>query len=251
MKWIHQCDLNWMKARQKCLTATDVKDLLPVTKTGRKRTIDDESYIKVMARKLVNLTEESCISVGVAARGHILEPYAIELFNESFDFVQLNHWDDLMVTKLEHEPFGLSFSPDAMDTEMRDDANPKVIGEVKSYSAEKHMACGYTNKMDLEERWQLATAMAVRDSIEEAYLLFFNPSMRNQLYVFDYDRTDLADEIEVVKKVEEDWLAWVASLGKIDHGLLVSGDQNQEQVIIEQIIKAEELNPDNKKSIIL
>lgn len=267
-KWFHVCDLDWLKTRQKCLTATDVKDLLPVTRTGRKRTIDDEDYLKVMARKLVNLTPDDCVSVGAAARGHVLEPYAIQMFNDNLDSMmdcyELYHWDDFVIGKKNRQVFGLAFSPDAMNISMSqqlyavnedgtlkmDNKNPVSIGEVKSYSPERHMVCAYTDPQDLEERWQLATAMAVCDTIDVAHLLFYNPSMRNQLYVVTYDRVDLEQEIEIVKQVETDWLSWLSNLGKLDHGQLFTGSIDREQSIIDQIIKQEELNPDNMKSVI-
>lgn len=258
-KWFHKCDLDWLKARQKCLTATDVKELLPITKTGRKRTVGDEAYLKVFARKMVNLTEDDCLSTGAAARGHILEPYAIDRYNEE-DYggnEHLWHWDDVVITKKEHQHFGLAFSPDAMDYEQTDYGTPmitidgiKTIGEVKSYSSEKHMVCGHTPKDELEERWQIATAMAVCESIETAYLLFYNPSMRNQLYIIDYDRADLADEIEMILEVEKNWLAWIANFGKLDAHYTVAGKLDEEEAIIRAIMKSEELNPESERSVV-
>ena len=56
-KWFHKCSLDWLRARQNYLTATDVKELLPVTKTGRKRTITDENY-EVYSAKYDELTAE-------------------------------------------------------------------------------------------------------------------------------------------------------------------------------------------------
>jgi hypothetical protein len=264
-KWFHKCDLDWLKARQRCLTATDVKELLPFTKTGRKRTITDEIYLKVFARKLVNLTENDCLSTGAVARGHILEPYAIDRYNEE-DFggnEHLWHWDDIVISKDKGIYGSLSFSPDAMNVrynsfaEKHWSSNYKwlaeltAIGEVKSYSAENHLARGYTSKDELDERWQLATAMAVCPSIQTAYLLFYNPSMRTQLYIFDYDRSDLQDEIEMILDVEEKWLAWLGNIEKLDHAYMVSGDPSEEKRIIYGIMKSEELNPENERSVIL
>ena len=258
-RWFHKCDLGWLRARQKYLTATDVKSLLPVTKTGRKRTIDDESYLKVLSNKMVNLTEADCVSVGAAARGHILEPYAIDRYNEEDlgNNTYLYHWDDIVVAKND-AAFCLAFSPDAMDFEQFDTVDPvlkspnvKVIGEVKSYSPEKHMVAGYTLKDELDERWQIATAMAVCPSIEEAYLLFYNPSMRNQLYIVDYDRCDLSSEIDMVLEVEDNWLVWIANLSYLNNHYLVNGKIDEEEAIIRSIMKREELNPEGEKSVIL
>jgi len=261
-KWFHKCDLDWLRERQKYLTATDVKELLPFTKSGRKKTIIDENYLKILARKSVGLTESDCISTGATARGHILEPYAIECCNNTELYPHLYHWDDLIITKANHPHFGLAFSPDATNRPMpydvrrldkhrfEDDGTISMIGEVKSYSPEHHMIAGYTNKMDLEERWQIAVAMTVCPSIEEAVLMFYNPSMRNQMYLVEYDRTDLKNEIDTVINIEQDWLGWLGNLSKLDHSHVVSGINTKEQMIINKIIKMEELNPEGEKSII-
>ena len=260
-KWFHKCDIEWLKARQQCLTATDVKELLPVTKTGRKRTITDEHYFKVLACKQVNLTEDDCVSTGAAARGHILEPYAIEVYNKEIfrgTAPRLWHWDDVVITKPKHVFGGLAFSPDAMDRahaaymgrSLLNGIDATAVGEVKSYYPERHIVCGHTPKEDLEERWQIATAMAVCESIETAYLLFYNPSMRDQLYIVDYDRADLADEIETVLEVERNWFAWLHSFSKLDKHYTVNGELDEEEAIIRGIMKNEELNPEGEKSVV-
>lgn len=260
-QWKHRCKLEWMMARQNCLTASDVKDLLPVTRTGRKRIIDDESYLKVLSRKLIYLTKQDCVSVGAAARGHILEPYAIDVYNKTMDFdtATLYHWDDIVVTRHHHHRYGLAFSPDAVSSPLDGDvpdcivANNgiKIIGEVKSYGPEHHMICGYTNKADLDERWQIATAMAVADTIEKALLLFYNPSMTDRLFVVDYDREDLDEEIKMVLEVEKNWLGWIENLDKLDRNFLIPNTRNTELDIIYEIMQREELNPNGEKSVIL
>lgn len=264
MKWKHKCSLEWLKARQQCLTASDVKSLIPVTRTGRKRTIDDDDYIRVLSKKLVNLTADDCISVGAAARGHVLEPYAIEMFNGSdvaIDHGTFHHWDDVVFVRDGHKMFELGFSPDAMNVNMSQfeqrgsmmipTSDVTSIAEVKCYQADHHLSCAYTPKDLVEERWQLATAMAVCESIEDAYLLFYNPSMKTQLYIEGYDRQDLESEIDMVLEVEENWLAWLADFRKLDCCYMVSGDEGREHDIIQQIIKSEELNPEGERSVIL
>jgi hypothetical protein len=256
MQWYHECDLAWLKARQEFLTATDVKELLPFTKTGRKRAVDNENYLKILAGKMRKLTENDCISTGAAARGHMLEPYAIGLFNDSVSFHHLHHWDDLVISRPGQPSGGLAFSPDAMDCPMPLASGAVIeadcftddirIGEVKAYSPERHMIAGYTPKEELEERWQIATAMAVCEKIKVAYLLFYNPSMANQLYVVEYDRNDLASEIDTVLGIEQDWLAWldiVDPLGSSGIGLVVVASPDNEEKIMETIEATNRLNP--------
>lgn len=267
-KWFHKCSFGWMQARQTCLTASDIKELLPVTKSGRKRTITDETYIKVLANKLVRLTSDDCISTGVMARGHILEPYAIEAYNDAIDNGLINathlyHWDDVVVTRHNHLPLALGFSPDAMAIEQKwpytdphgpalfsEDVDIQAIGEVKSYSPDRHMISGFTDKKDLEERWQVATAMATRFSIKEAFILFYNPSMRNQLYVVSYDRSDLSSEIDTILETEANWLAWVDGFSKLVHSDLIPGNINRELEIVDDILEKEKLNPVGERSVV-
>ena len=253
VKWNHKCDLEWLKARQACLTATDIKELLPVTKTGRARTVSDESYYKVLARKKVFLTEDDCISTGAMARGHILEPYAIDMFNERYAKKQLlNHWDDMIVVRKDHLllDLGLGFSPDALDIDTPAHgsnivygAEPKVLGEVKSYTPERHYICGHTAKNKLEERWQIAAAMAVCPTIEDAYLIFFNPSMAvNQMFVVWYGRSDLTDEIQICLDIEKSMRDFINDTHAITSVSVESWDIT-EQSIIDSIMEKESMNP--------
>lgn len=259
-KWFHKCDLGWLKARQECLTATDVKDLLPITKTGRKRVVTEDAYLGVLAKKLQLLTNEDCESTGAAARGHVLEPYAIKMYNESIldPLNWLFHWDDIIVTRRPFKKFSLGFSPDALDAEPPKGcgmfaANEfKRIGEVKSYYPTKHLVCANTSADQLEERWQIAVAMAVCETIKEGRLLFYNPSMpKDMLYVVEYDRASLADEIDMVLDVEDKWLTFVDNYSaNISNRPNVYVDGLLEQEIIRDIMRREELNPESEKSVI-
>ena len=256
MKWEHKTKAAWLVARKQCLTATDIKDLLPVTKTGRARHIDKYDYLKVYARKLTSVVSDDCVSTGAMARGHMLEPYAIDYFNSRYgdkhDCV-LHHWDDAVIAK-NPDVFGyLGFSPDAMDVEQETDAvlidwenvMPKYIGEVKSYSSGQHMVCGHTPKDELEERWQIAAAMASCPSIERAYLIFFNPSCSIQEYVVIYDRDDLKKEIEICLDIEEDFRLFLESYAQepAENIELWVPNLNLELDIIEDIEKKKRLNP--------
>lgn len=221
MKWYHECLLDWMKLRQTKLTASDIKELLPVTKTGRKRNVTDLDRIKVFAKKCVSLTQEDCISTGVMARGHLLEPYAIEAFNDKLMGFELYHWDDIVVSYSMADNV-IGYSPDAMTIPCPTDtskvhiiapgsADPISLGEVKCYSPDKHLVCANTDKMELDERWQIATAMYATDSIKDAALILFNPKMDKNMKMFchKYDRDDLSREIEMICEVEEAWLDFV------------------------------------------
>lgn len=212
MNWEHACSLDWLRERQGHLTASDVRSLLPVTRTGRRREVGRDEYMRVLASKLVALGSEDCMSYGAAARGHILEPYAIDALNEMLVAMQggksemLYWWDDKLVCDGDRS---LAFSPDAMDVPMGTDfdlAPPTAIAEVKCYSDERHVVTAYTPKERMEERWQIATAMAVCDDIDHAWLVLFDPRMLSQrTHVIRFDRSDLYGEIDMILEVECAW----------------------------------------------
>lgn len=248
MEWKHKCSLRWLRERQKYLTASDVRSLVPLTKTGRPRKIDDIDRLKLLAKKQVELTEEDCWSYGAAARGHLLEPYAIDalndfLINRGAPRQMFFHWDDELITRHGRD---LAFSPDAMDIpQLHDDfAMPTRIAEVKCYSPDRHIVTAFTDKSEIEERWQIATAMTLLDTIEEAYLVLFNPSMRkNRLFVIQYTRNDLKKEIEMISKVELDWMLFKMT-GSILPLSTERGSEGLDEVdIIDELERAQRMNP--------
>lgn len=260
MKWFHKVSLDWLRARQGHLTASDVRKLLPVTKTGRKRNVTDLDRWQVLASKMVHLTEVDCESTGAAARGHILEPYAIEFFNENIGVVHdefLNHWDDVLLIK-DNVDGTLAFSPDACDVKQPGDylglselyvPEIRYIGEVKCYGADRHYACGHTPKDELEERWQVAAAMAVQDTIDHAWLIFYNPSLADQMYVVRYDRSELADEITICLEIEQDWLDFLIDKDQSYSNNMYHGDPGEEERIISEIMARESLDPVAERSV--
>lgn len=259
MEWEHKCSLEWLMARQDYLTASEIRSLIPLTKTGRARTVTDMDYLKVWSGKIVNLTEEDCWSTGAAARGHLLEPYAVDALNtvlmkyDPSTAEHYHHWDDTLVTMPERS---IAFSPDAMnipnDGETWFDANGvsiTAIAEVKCYGQERHLATAYTEKNMLEERWQIATAMALCDTIEHAHLALFNPSLSTRrLFVIEYERKDLEKEIQEILEVEEKWEDFIYH-GKIslmlpeDDRFWASEIVPNETTIIEDLKEKKNLNP--------
>lgn len=243
MDWKHKCSLDWLRKRQEYLTASDIKLLLPVTKTGRPRKVTEADYLKVKASKLKELTEEDCWSYGAAARGHILEPYAIDEFNRTHaDTRTFYHWDDVVI---DDGNGGIAFSPDGMDVPMG--SSPKYatgIVEVKSYSPERHLVTAHTPKDQIEERWQIAHAMAVRKNINDAWLLLYNPSMQTKLYGIHYTRKDLEQEIETVSKVALEWVLFNISGGSLTTPFSLSaGGVRPEADIVRELEEMQNLNP--------
>lgn len=250
MQWQHKTNLEWLKARQKYLTATDIKDLIPLTKTGRPRTVTTDDYMKVLARKQVMLTENDTISTGAAARGHMLEPYAIDFLNNKLGYTAWHHWDDALIHNAK-EDLLLSFSPDGMNIPQTSDKieysvdeikEANRIVEIKSYNESSHICKGNTNKKQLEERWQIATAFAVDQSLISATLLFFNPSMKETIYGFNYSRNDLYDEIHIIYEIAAEWKKFINNPKQCLADFTIEIPIT-EQDIINDIIYQQQLNP--------
>lgn len=205
MNWKHRTSMQWLQRRRGRLTASAIHSLVPYTATGRPKKITDADLMKVYAKMQAIPTEDDCISSGAAARGHIMEPYAIESFNQSITWAEkLFHWDDVCIYGDPSQHPLLAWSPDALSVPENSHDLPLSMGEVKSYAADKHLLKAMSDPMALEERWQIATAMAVSPSIDIAYLILFNPDMpaSMQLYYHRYTRLELKEEIKTVCEIE-------------------------------------------------
>lgn len=205
--WYHETSLDWLKVRQLYITASDIYELKP-NKSGRPKDVAKKCR-QIFAAKHKRLSAADCVSTGAAARGHILEPYAIAAFS-SASGIHLEHWDDVLVPALANmEDFRsrLAFSPDAVSfscpkgTVVCGGTFPEdtIIGEVKSYNAERHLECVLTERTELEERYQLATAMVCQPNISRGYLIFYNPSFSPcPLYYTFFERDELEEEMKDV-----------------------------------------------------
>ena len=208
MNWMHKISREWFEARQEFLTASEVRKLIPVTATGRPRTKMADAFLKVWSDKMRIISDDDLISYGAAARGHLLEKYALIEFNKLEVMPELYHWDDTLVFNKEF----IAVSPDALDIPLPEDGRVAVtdtgavhLGEVKSYDSEKHYACGMGDKMQLEERWQVATAFHAIPTLEQAALIFFNPSAVHPVFYHLYTRAELAEELKMIAEVKKDY----------------------------------------------
>jgi hypothetical protein len=208
MNWEHRVNPEWLDKRREYLTASDICKLLPTTPTGRPRSGIDEVLLKVWAKKQCQISDDDVRSTGVMARGHILEPYAIDTLNKSgLVTLVMNHWDDCLV----YSKDGIACSPDGLDISPLDSSitwvtniEPMHVVEVKCYSAEQHYLLGMSESPGtLLERWQIATAMYVMPTITLGMLVFYNPSAKHPLFMHSYTRTKLASELAIIKKIGE------------------------------------------------
>lgn len=208
MRWEHECSIEWLQARKKYLTASAIGSLAKAKKRGpaayRKK------LAELQAEKMQEVLPDDCKSYGAAARGHLLEPYAIRQLAETTG-IGFWHWDDVVL----YSPSGFGYSPDALSVLCPDvgscdrPANlywPAYGAEVKSYGASKHMQLMTSPISMLDERWQLACAFATLPSLKAMFLVGFNPSMGEKgFFSRRVERTDLSLEIKECFEILDDW----------------------------------------------
>jgi hypothetical protein len=255
--WFHKVDKLWLEERRGFLTASDIYKIIPYTPSGRPRANLNEAMLKIWGSKQCVIDENDTESRGVMARGHLLEPWAIDEFNRSQTFpTKIHHWDDCLIFSRDD----VAFSPDGMDVPREDGlvaigwshssiSDLKRIVEVKSYGGEAHYMLGMSTKLVLEERWQLATAMYVAPQIESAALAFFNPRADHPLFIHTYERSELEMEIELVKKAVEDYKQFIKPLSLLAEAkcpeAFASGCIREDQIIeiLEKAADDSRLNP--------
>ena len=210
MQWQHQVSRDWLKARQQYLTAGDVGKLYPQAKKWKKGDPLPPNFIGLWFEKHMD-SELDPMSYGPAARGHLMEPYAIEDFNMQHSD-KLYHWDDVCI----HNGV-LSFSPDALDIQQPitpsvdldyRDVPALISGEIKSYQAYHHGQCVLKARENQEELMQVAMSMRVLLDLDKAYLIHYCPGAPLSMRVDEYTRRDFIqwgffDKINLVKKVWE------------------------------------------------
>lgn len=222
-EWRHEVSQEWLMARRACLTASDIKRLIPDykrVKAGKIRLSSAQQFAKVYGEK--HSLDLDPMSYGPAARGHVLEPHAVDEFNASHKRLTTPYywWDDRVITN-----GVLGFSPDALDIEQvpgtrikYDMASDELVAKSGKYKAPEHIleikcyeAGAHYQRMAqvsegiaLEERWQVATAMAVCPTICIADIMFYAPQCRAWFSV-EYDQHDLHDEIETIEEIKYLW----------------------------------------------
>lgn len=207
-RWTHEVSADWLKARQAVLTATDVAGLMPEYKRYLKAHDPGKispGFAALWAQK--HSTGEPDISSPspAAARGHVMEPWAVSSWNDQNE-KQFYHWDDCIIC---NGIFG--FSPDAMDSpQMTVDVTIESrimetveIMEVKSYETPKHMKSVIMDKMDHEELMQLAMAFVVLPTLERATILWFCPDAPISMHAETYTRDELHDQIRWIIEIGE------------------------------------------------
>ena len=153
-RWSYEAGLDWVLARRLYLTATDMVSLLPELKRVRKGGLKESEYGKyspacagIWAEKTANTEPDLFAPSNDAARGHVLEPYAVKEFNRLTND-SLHPWDDMLIVDEERK---IGFSPDALSIEqpieyggvipassLKDEYLVEKMLEIKCYGPKHH-----------------------------------------------------------------------------------------------------------------
>ena len=210
MDWRYRANPTWLDARKQVLTATDFVELKPSLAKASKAALNGDKLLPMFTSVWMEkhgdppITEDDLWSYGAQARGHILEPHAVDLYGK-YTKQKFKHWDDVVVC---NDTIG--FSPDAvlgMDCPEPgafplEDFNATEILEVKCYGLENHGKMLATASTAMKERFQIAWAMHCCPSIEKGTLLFYNPSAPIPMFTEEFRRQDLEEELQMAEQVE-------------------------------------------------
>lgn len=245
--WKHEASVIWLMARRACLTASDVKKLIPDykrVKAGKIELSQAQQFAKVYGDK--KSLDMDPMSYGPAARGHVLEPHAVDEFMaHTKAAVPYHWWDDRLIVN-----DALGFSPDALDIEQipgtrfkYDTVSGRIVGRDETYRPPEHLievkcyeAGAYYQRMEmaaedvpLDERWQLACAMAVCPTISIAHLMFYAPQCRSWFYK-TYDSSGLFDEIETVNEIGNMWLEFKEIMDDADKKMSIKTMKTEQEI---------------------
>ena len=201
--WRHDVSDAWLRARKPYVSASGVARLLADSRKieqGKLKLEESMAFARLYGESR-NIDVDTA-SFGAAARGHVLEPYAIEEWNETFApeaGPKFEWWDDKVIA------YGdLSFSPDALDVPQLpgtrmvfgkgavkaadgSECRPTAMLEVKCYEVGSHFqrkALSETGRTDkLDELWQVACGMAACPTVKVGYLMFYAPQANDMFYV--------------------------------------------------------------------
>ena len=259
-RWYHEVSAGWLKARQSVLTATDVSSLLPEYKRYLKQSDPDKlmpGFAALWASKNTIADLDTSSPSSAAARGHIMEPWAVRSWNTQTQ-PYMYHWDDCLIRDSTGK---LGFSPDAMTVMQKADHpvldvygdetmgvenilyhQPAEILEIKSYEPAKHMKAVITERMMHDELMQLAMAFVVLPYLEKAHMLWFCPGAPISMHTEEYTRDDLHDQIRWIMEIAEVYYKQAQLCEKLSSNMVA---QCTEEEVWQEFLKEQEMNSDN------
>lgn len=203
-EWCHRSNPEWLEARRGFITASQIIDLWPETPSGKGKRMWESDYIAAIL-KSEEVSPGDSLSYGAMARGHILEPYAIEEFKLETG-TEVHHWDDCLI----HDGGVIAFSPDGLSIPQETDQVKveysslpiiKEVTEIKCYEARKHLLTE-KNSLQHAERIQIATQMYICKEAEVGRLVLYNPRLDRYCLLYkEFSREDLRHELFLVSKI--------------------------------------------------
>lgn len=250
-EWRSESDAGWLKARKSYLTASEISGIIPEykrIKKGKVKLSESSVFAKVYGEKMS--TEIDCMSYGAAARGHVMEPYAVDEANRVLGTDEFHWWDDKIITD-----GAVGYSPDALNIHQLPGTRiisrggdllsvygtheaPSALMECKCYQAKAHyqkmlMA---SNGTPLDERWQVACGMAVCPTVTEGHLVFYAPQCGN-MFIESYTRSMLSDEMAVIWEIADMWLDFKSHMSRVTaYGTLETEDSIYKKYSISELI---------------
>lgn len=245
MHWFHDVDSQWMEARRDVITASEIASCISAYNRAPEKQKAGNTLFPAFAALWAKKQAEGKLdtySSGLAARGHILEPFAIDDWNAMEGHKQYYHWDDIIIMNN-----GIGWSPDGLDvpqetyepkicevngkffdgTKSFEYDLPKSFIEIKSYSPENVIKKRLTMPDKLDERWQMACAFVTVPSLETGILLFYSIDTNLSFHV-EYTRDSLEKEIKQVKDMVSLWNKNVVDLNAMP--TLFNRRVNEQQV---------------------
>lgn len=235
MRWIHSVDPDWLKARHKYLTATDIVKLWPAAKRWKEGDPIPPTFIGLWMEKHSDC-EVNPVSYDAAARGHCMEPFAIMEAN-GIAKKNFHHWDDVVI----HNGY-LGFSPDAMNIQQPvlpvdisyDDKEldgVDEIMEVKCFQPYHHGQCVIRGP-EKDQRMQIAMAFKVLPQLRTAYLTYYCPGAYIDISIKSYTELVLEEEFKMIDAVVKIWDKLTELLaGKESHRATYTEEDINERVM--------------------
>ena len=249
-RWTHDVSADWLMERKAVLTATEVAGLLTEYKRYLKKAPGTlmPGAAALWAAKRADGEVDTSSPSPAAARGHIMEPWAVRSWNAQVD-KELYHWDDCIICRTDLA-VNVGFSPDAMDImqlypEARLDVSadgkflvnkegmacdaPTEVMEIKSYDVPKHSKCCIMDKMEHDELMQLAMPFVVLPHLKRARLLWFCPDAPWSMHTESYTGDDLHDQVKWIMEILE-WYEGQAALCEAMPDRLLKAQCTEEEV---------------------
>ncbi len=196
MFWRYNVAKEWLEARRGYLTASEVASWFSKSLNPKKETIQ-KNIERAVFRNLSKFPVDTGSPSSDAARGHCLEPYAIQEFNTAMGF-DFTLYDNIFL----HEEDGLyGYSPDALSSDKPEEA--KSLLEVKCYGPEEHMNAVLGDVDKRKERWQVAVGMRVLPNVDNGYVIWYSPNACVPIRITVYTRLDLKEELAKLDEFEE------------------------------------------------